>query len=128
MASLTNFNFTIEYQCSRNNAAADALSWVNESLNAQEVKAILDEMTVGFSNRAELRVLMSQWGEEEERVWVSAAHVPKEEMHVIDWLEAQNEDPVIRGAIEWMQLGKEKSLKASSWVPGLHPRGIGIYQ
>ena len=42
---------------------------------------------------------------------VSTAHVPKEEMHVIDWLEAQNEDPVIWGAIEWMQLGKEKSLK-----------------
>ena len=33
---------------------------VNESLNAQEVKAILDEMTVGCSNRAELRVLMSR--------------------------------------------------------------------
>ena len=90
VASLTNFNFTIEYQRGRNNAAADALSWVNESLNAQEVKAILDEMTVGCSNRAELRVLMGRWGEEEEHVWVSAARVPKEEMHVINWLKAQN--------------------------------------
>ena len=45
-----NFNFTIEYQHGRNNAAADALSQVNELLNAQEVKAILDEMTVGCSN------------------------------------------------------------------------------
>ena len=33
---------------------------VNESLNAQEVKAILDEMTVGCSNQAELTVLVSQ--------------------------------------------------------------------
>ena len=32
-------------------------------------------------------------------------------MHVINWLEAQNEDPIIREAIEWMQSGKEKSLK-----------------
>ena len=32
-------------------------------------------------------------------------------MHVIDWLEAQNEDPVIQKAIEWVQSGKEKSLK-----------------
>ena len=95
MASLANFHFTIEYQHGRNNAAADALSQVNESLNAQEVKAILDEMTVRFSNRAELTVLMGWQGEEEERVQVSAARVPKEEMHVIDWLEAQNEDPVI---------------------------------
>ena len=61
------------YQCGRNNAAADTLSQVNELLNAQEVKAILDKMTVGCSNQAELRVLVGQWGKEEEWVWVSAA-------------------------------------------------------
>ena len=32
-------------------------------------------------------------------------------MHVIDWLEAQNKDPVIQKAIEWVQSGKERSLK-----------------
>ena len=32
-------------------------------------------------------------------------------MHVINRLEAQNEDPIIQGAIKLMQLGKEKSLK-----------------
>ena len=77
LASLTNFNFTIEYQHGRNNAAADALSQVNELLNAQEVKAILDKMTVGCSNQAELRVLMGCWGEEEEWVPVSAAQRKK---------------------------------------------------
>ena len=126
VASLANFNFTIEYQRGRNNAAADALSQVNESLNAQEVKAILDETTVGCSNRAELSVLAGQRGEEEERVWVSAAHVPKEEMHVIDWLAAQNEDPVIRGAIEWMQSGKEKSLKHHLGTLASTPEGLGF--
>ena len=60
VASLTNFNFTIEYQHGRNNTAADALSRVNELLNTQEVKAILDETTVGCSNRAELTALVSQ--------------------------------------------------------------------
>ena len=45
---------------------------------------------------------MGRRGEEEEWVRVSTAHVPKEEMHVINWLEAQNKDPVIWGAIEWM--------------------------
>ena len=95
MASLANFNFTIKYQCGRNNAAADALSQVNESLNAQEVKAILDETTIRCSNRAELRVFVSWQGEGEEWIWISVAQVSKEEMHVINWLEAQNEDPVI---------------------------------
>ena len=32
-------------------------------------------------------------------------------MYVIDWVEAQNEDPVIKKTIEWIQLGKERSLK-----------------
>ena len=59
MASLANFNFTIEYQRGRNNAAADALRRVNESLNTHEVKAILDEMAVGCPDWAELTVLMS---------------------------------------------------------------------
>ena len=57
VASLANFNFTIEYQHGRNNAAADALSQVNDSLNTREVKAILDETTIGCSNWAELSVL-----------------------------------------------------------------------
>ena len=60
VASLTNFNFTIEYQHGRNNAAIDALSQVSESLNAHEVKAILDETTIGCSNQGELTVCMSQ--------------------------------------------------------------------
>ena len=60
MVSLANFNFTIEYQHGRNNAAADALSRVNESLNTHEIKAILDKTTVGCSNQAELTVLVSQ--------------------------------------------------------------------
>ena len=95
VASLTNFNFTIEYQHGRNNAATDALSQVNELLNTHEVKAILDKTTIRCSNWAELTVLMSQQGEEEEQLWVSTAQALKEEMHIIDWLEAQNEDPVI---------------------------------
>ena len=59
-------------------------------------------------------------------MWVSAAHVPKEKMHVIDWLKAQNEDPVIRGAIKWMQLGKEKSLKHHLGSLASTPEGLGF--
>ena len=47
-------------------------------------------------------------------------------MHVIDWLEAQNEDPVIRGAIEWMQLGKEKSLKHHLGALASSSEGLGF--
>ena len=30
---------------------------------------------------------------------------------MIDWIEAQNKDSIIQKAIEWVQLGKERSLK-----------------
>ena len=50
VASLTNFNFTIEYQHGRNNAATDAFSHVNELLNTNDVKAILDETTIRCPN------------------------------------------------------------------------------
>ena len=60
VASLANFNFTIEYQCGKNNAAADALSWVNETLSILEVKAILDGTSLGCQDRAELPLLMAK--------------------------------------------------------------------
>ena len=110
MAFLTNFNFTIEYQCGKNNAAANALSQVNESLSACEVKAILNETVVGCQDRADLILLMAQ-RDEEEQVWVTAAHALKEEMHMIDWVEAQNEDPIIQKTIKWIHSGRERFLK-----------------
>ena len=61
----------------------DALSWVNESLSACEVKAILNE-TVGCQDRADLTLLVARQGEEEEQMWVSTACALKEEMHMID--------------------------------------------
>ena len=91
--------------------ATDALSRVHESLKAHEVKAILNETVIGCQDWADLTILMSRQGEEEEQVWVSTAHTLKEEMHVVNWIEVQNKDPVIQKAIKWIQLGKERSLK-----------------
>ena len=58
-----------------------------------EVRAILNETSMGCQDRAELPLLAAHRGEEEDMVWVSTTHVSKEEMHVIDWAEAQNERP-----------------------------------
>ena len=69
------------------------------------------KLSVGCQDRAELPLLTACQGKEEELVQVSATHVPKEEIHVIDWVKAQNEDPVIRKTIKWMGSKKERSLK-----------------
>ena len=126
MASLANFNFMIEYQHGKSNAATDALSWVNESLSICEVKANVDETCVGCQDRAELPLLAACQGEEKELVWVSVAHVLKEEMHVIDWVEAQNEDPIIQKTIEWMQSKKERFLKYYLGDDASTPEGMGF--
>ena len=59
-------------------------------------------------------------------VWISAAHVLKEQMHVINWVEAQDEDPIIWKTIEWMQSKKERSLKHYLGDNAPTPEGMGF--
>ena len=59
VGSLTNFNFTIEYQHGRNNAATDALSRVDKCLSAHEVKAILNETVISCQDRGDMTLLMT---------------------------------------------------------------------
>ena len=58
-------------------------------------------------------------------MWVSATHALKEEMHVINWLVAQNKDP---GSYQVGAIGEGEIPKVSSWGSGIHLRGIGIHQ
>ena len=68
MASLANFKFTIKYQWGKNNAMADALRQFNESLNVKEVKAILDGISEGCQEWAELPQVVTELGEVENMV------------------------------------------------------------
>ena len=47
-------------------------------------------------------------------------------MHVIDWVEAQNEDPIIKKTIRWIQSGKERSLKYHPGDLASTPEGLGF--
>ena len=51
----------------------------------------------------------------------------KEEMHVIDWLEAQNEDPIISKGYQVGAIGKGEVSNAPSWGLGIHLGRIGIH-
>ena len=91
-----------------------------------EVRAVLNETSMGCQDRAKLPLLTAHQGEEEDMVWVSATHVSKEEMHVIDWAEAQNEDPIIWKTIEWIRSKKNKSLKYYLGDHASTPEGMGF--
>ena len=53
VSALAKYDFRLEYQKGRDNAVADALSWVTAHLGPKAVQAILDGATVGTSQRAE---------------------------------------------------------------------------
>ena len=53
VSALAKYDFQLEYQKGRDNAAADALSWVTTHLQPEAVQAILDGAAMGASQRAE---------------------------------------------------------------------------
>ena len=53
VGALAKFNFQLEYQKGLDNAVADALSQITTHLKLEAVQAILDEATIGASQRAE---------------------------------------------------------------------------
>ena len=49
VSPLAKYDFWLEYQKGRDNAVADALSWVTTHLLQEAVQAILDGMVIGMS-------------------------------------------------------------------------------
>ena len=49
VSALAKYDFWLEYQKGRENAAADALSWVTTHLQPEAVQAVLDGAAIGTS-------------------------------------------------------------------------------
>ena len=56
--SLVRFTFSIEYQKGQESAATDVLRQVTSKLDAETVKSILDEVTMGMTERADAHNLV----------------------------------------------------------------------
>ena len=94
VSALAKYNFWLECQKGRDNAAADALSQVTTHLEPEAVQAILDGAAVGASQRAEREnpAIIKNNQQLEQEVQVAAGQILVE-MHVTDWAAAQKEDP-----------------------------------
>ena len=112
---LARFMFSIEYQKGDDNAATNALSQVTWKLNTETMMSILYGVTMGTTERPDAHDPAVAKADEEmhkpvqETVILAwAAHV---DLHVTDWVTAQQEDPILKTAIEWISGQKVQDLK-----------------
>ena len=73
---------------------ADALSWVTAHLGPEGVQAILDEATMGTSQRVERGTQPS--------LKVTSSWKRKCGLHVTDWAVAQKGDPDLNAVLQWL--------------------------
>ena len=103
------------------------------------MKAVFDNLTSGASRRAELEYSVdSATHHEANCIEVSVKSVRLSmQMHVMDWAEAQHEDPKIKATMDWCHLNKKKSepwteqlakLKSRLWTKKKTPEGRSILQ
>ena len=107
--------FSFEYQKGCDNATTDALTHVTSKLNTETMKSILDGVTVGTTERADAHDPAVAKADEEIHepfqetailAWVACV-----DLHVTDWVTAQQEDPILKTVIEWISDQKVQNLK-----------------
>ena len=75
-----------------------------------EVKCLLDSITIGAANQAELHNPLMQQAEIEDNIRINMARPtntntgPKGENNVVDWAQAQQEDPELEITIQWIKV------------------------
>ena len=112
VSALAKYDFRLEYQKGRDNAVADALSWVTTRLLPEAIQTILDGVAMGTSGQAERErpaiIKNDQLLEQEVRVATGRVVV---EMHVTDWAAAQKEDPELDAVLQWLGSRKKADLR-----------------
>ena len=112
MGALANLNFWLKYQKGWDNTMADVLSQITTFLGSEAMQAILDEATLGTSQRAEGEdpAVIKGGQEREKEVRVAAGQVLLE-MHITDWATAQKEDPALDAVLQWLESKKKTDLR-----------------
>ena len=85
------------------------------NLNSETVKSILDGVTMGMTERADAQDLAVAKADEEihkpVQETVSLAQAAHVNLHVTDWVTNQQENPILKTAIEWISGQKVQDLK-----------------
>ena len=90
----------------------------SHTMSSKVMKAIVNNLTSGVGRRAELEYSIDSAAHREANsIEVNVKSVKlSTQMHVMDWAEAQHEDPEIEATMDWCHLNKKKS---ESWTEQL---------
>ena len=91
--------------------AKKVLKAASHTMSPEAMKAAFDNLTAGASRKAELEYSANSAAHHEAdsiKVSVKSMRLSMQ-MHVMDWAEAQREDPEIKAAMDWCHLDKRKS-------------------
>ena len=139
VASLADYNFSLEYQKVKDNTVADFLSHMENHLPEEEVeevlrrveilapgvKAMLDNADTPITERAEggddalpIRACLAKT--------LSACPVKYTTLQVVDWKKAQREDPALSTLVKNLRSSKEDFMRAMCKV--LNPKAARAYE
>ena len=105
---LASFKFKLEYQKGSENRAADALSHVPIRHDHRTVKSLMEGAVMGASSRWEAQVSDTLRKEHEwlgEEACLQAAKLAP--LHVVDWVESQDSDPMLAACKKWLRMRRE---------------------
>ena len=92
------------------NAAADALGQVTLRLDAKIMKSILDGVTIGTTKRTDAQDPVVAKADEDihkqvqETAVLARAAQTCIDLHVTNWLTAQQEDPILKTMTKWISI------------------------
>ena len=129
VATLANFNMSLEYQKGSDNKVADCLSQVTERLDEKSVKALIERARAGGEGiQAEddnPRLVRKDERLDEDVVLQTKALIARKVVlrNVADkhWVKAQQDNPVLRHMRGWMTRPKENTQTLSEYLTGRVP-------
>ena len=108
VGALASFEFKLEYQKGLENGAADALNCISIQYDHRTVKSLMEGAVMGTLSRCEAQASDAlrkehKWLREEARL--QATNLAP--MHVVDWAESQDSDPLLATCKKWLRMCRE---------------------
>ena len=108
VGALASFKFKLEYQKRSENRVADALSCISIRHDRRTMKSLMEGAVMGTLSRCEAQASNAL---RKEHKWLSEEAclqaMKLAPMHVVDWVESQDSDPMLAACKKWLRTCRE---------------------